>query len=303
MKYALTRRHFGQLTVGLVALGVPKLGFAQTIAFANPSLLEQPETLGSLVSAATEGGSSSVIEGLVLVDVRSREEFEAGHIPGAVHLDPDAVAAPHSPVKGALMGIADLEALLGGLGIAADRRILFYDDRGGFHASRMLWLMEYMGHRNVAVLNGGWSAWQEVGGRITTDPAVAVPAVFQSAVSPRRHASAADVLDHRDSPDAVLIDVRPSHLYAKGHIPWAVNIPWSQNLGEDGRFLQAGELLAHFESQGVSPEKDVIIHCQTGVASSHSYLGLRLLGYPRVRVYHRSWAEWGSDPALPKATS
>jgi len=127
--------------------------------------------------------------------------------------------------------------------------------------------------------------------------------VFQSALSPRRHASAEDVLTHREVPGSVLIDVRPPKMYAEGHIPWAVNIPWAKNLGEDGRFLTAAELLAHFKQNGVTPEHDVIMHCEVGLASSHSYVALRLLGYPRVRVYHRSWAEWDSDPALPKAIS
>ena len=89
-------------------------------------------------------------------------------------------------------------------------------------------------------------------------------------------------------------------MYEAGHIPWAVNIPWSQNLGADGRFLSASYLRAHFEENGVTPDKHVIMYCQVGLASSHSYITLRFLGYPSVRVYHRSWAERGEDPSLPR---
>ncbi|WP_419914339.1 sulfurtransferase [Hoeflea sp.] len=250
-------------------------------------------------SAITAGDGAEVI----VIDVRPRDAFDEGHIPGARHLDPNAVAAEHSPVSGSLRAIGEIESLLGTLGVSADRRIVFYDDRGGFHAARMLWLMEYLGHQNVAVLNGGLTGWQEAGGPLTTDAAVAFPARFQGALSPRRHATADDVLEHRRAPDGVLIDVRPPKMYDEGHIPWAINIPWSKNLGDDGRFLPADALMAHFKGCGVTPEHNVIMHCQVGLASSHSYVALRLLGFPRVRVYHRSWAEWGGDPALPKATS
>lgn len=142
-----------------------------------------------------------------------------------------------------------------------------------------------------------------VNGPISGEDADSTSGVFQPALSPRRVATADDVLSHRNAPDAVLIDVRPTRTYEEGHIPWAVNIPWSQNLGEDGRFLSAADLMAYFGNHGVSPEDNVIMHCQVGLASSHNYVALRLLGFPRVRVYHRSWAEWRSDPSLPKVTS
>ncbi|MBO9437002.1 sulfurtransferase [Ruegeria sp. R13_0] len=303
MTLDLTRRNFGLLTLGAMAVNLPGVTFAQGAAYANPGLLEEPGSLIGAVSPVTGSGQSAQLEGMVLVDVRPRAEYDAGHIPGAVYLAPDAVAARQSPIDGTLMHVTNLEALIGSIGIAADRRIVFYDDRGGFHAARMLWLMEYLGHQNVAVLNGGWSAWKGVGGPVATQAAAAQPTEFHSAISPRRHATANDVLAHRNDPDEVLIDVRPPHMYEEGHIPWAVNVPWAQNLGDDGRFRSAGELLAHFGDHGVTPENNVIMHCQNGLASSHSYVALRLLGFSRVRVYHRSWAEWGSDPALPKVTA
>lgn len=302
MTQDLTRRSFGLLSLGALTLAQPRWGFAQALEFANPGLLEEP---GNLIAAISKrsGSNGPMIEGLLLVDVRPKVDYDAGHIPGAVHLEPDAVAARQSPVEGTLLGVPQLEALLGDIGIVADQRIVFYDDRGGFHAARMFWLLEYLGHTDVAILNGGWSAWMDAGGEVSTAGVQPVPAVFQSALNPRRHATAEKVLTHRDAPDGVLIDVRPQRMFDEGHIPWAVNVPWAQNLGEDGRFRNAGDLLAHFESHGVTPENDVIMHCQVGLASSHSYVALRLLGFPRVRVYHRSWAEWSADPALPKVIS
>ena len=121
------------------------------------------------------------------------------------------------------------------------------------------------------------------------------------------HGREDDYLTHapriwRHHAETVVIDVRPTPMYADGHIPWAVNLPWAQNLDADSRFLPADVLGTHFATHGITPDRNVVIHCQNGLASSHSYVALRLLGYPRVRVYHRSWAEWGTDPNLPKAT-
>ena len=303
MTFDLTRRHFGLACLATTFVNIPGSVWCTAYAYANPSLLVDPADLAAQLPTGTGSQSVGNAWDLVVVDVRPREDFDAGHIPGARHLDPNGVVARHSPVDGALQSISDLETLLSGLGLAANRRIVFYDDKGGFHAARMLWLMEYLGHRDVAILNGGWSGWRAAKKAVSKMESVYHPASFQAAVSPRRHASAADVLAHRNEPNSVLIDVRPEKLYAKGHIPWAINIPWSRNLGEDGRFLGEEALRAHFAAHGVTPESNVIMHCQIGLASSHSYVALRLLGFPQVRVYHRSWAEWNMDPALPKATS
>lgn len=161
--------------------------------------------------------------------------------------------------------------------------------------------MEYLGHRNAASLNGGWTAWLEASGTSTKDVAPATSSQFVGAVSPRRVATADYVLGVANDPDTVVVDVRPAKLFAKGRIPWAINVPWSASLRDDKRFKAAADLKAHFEAKGITPDRNIVLHCQTGLASAHSYVALRLLGYPRVRVYHRSLAEWGSDPALPKA--
>jgi len=303
MTFTLSRRTFGLAALALTATGLPRLNLAQASNYANPGLLMEPGQLIAAASSSAGGDKAALAKDIVIIDVRPRDEFDAGHIPGARHLGPNSVVADQSPVEGSLMSVAEIEALLGSIGISADRRVVFYDDRGGFHAARMLWLMEYLGHRHAAVLNGGWSNWLEAGGPVETQMTAHELTVFKAALSPRRHATAQDVLSHRDETGAALIDVRPTRMYNEGHIPWALNVPWAQNLDQANRFKSASDLLSHFEGNGVTPEHDVIMHCQNGLASSHSYVALRLLGFPRVRVYHRSWAEWGNDPALPKVTA
>lgn len=306
MTMKLTRRSFGLLGVTTAAAAMLR-GVAPVHAatYANPELLWEPMELLGRMSPIEPLVPLFDAHGFVLIDVREREAYDAAHIPGARHLNPNAVVALHSPVDGALRSMSEIEALLGDLGIAADRQVVLYDDRGGFHAARMFWLLEYMGHRQVAILNGGLTGWMEMNGPLARDgrELVGEPALFQAAPSPRRFASADDVLAMQDDVNAVLIDVRPSSMYQEAHIPWAQNVPWAMNLDDDGRFLSADALLAHFESFGVIPDHSVTLHCQVGLASSHSYVALRLLGYPRVRVYHRSWAEWGNDPSLPKIVS
>lgn len=298
----LSRRTFGALLLALGSYSLSTPGLAKEPGYAQPELLMEPARLREVIELADERHPEYDAEGIVLVDVRPRADFEEGHIPGARSLDPNAVVAKHSPIDGTLRPLPELEAVIGDLGISADRKVVLYDDRGGFHAARMFWLLEYLGHRKVALLNGGLKAWTGSGGTSAAGAGVKpASVVFQSAPSPRRYASADDVLSYRNDPDSVLIDVRPPKMYADGHIPWAVNIPWARNIAEDGRFMPAGELIAHFKEQGVTPESNVIMHCQVGLASAHSYVALRLLGFPRVRVYHRSWAEWGGDAALPKS--
>lgn len=303
MNTNLTRRSFAAMSLSALALALPGLSKAQSTGYRNPGLLIEPTILKDAVNELSNRGQNFEGVGFTILDVRPFAEFQAGHISHALHLDPNAVVAPQSPISGSLRPVAEIEELLRSLGIDAASIVVLYDDRGGFHAARMLWLMEYLGHRNVAVLNGGWSGWVAAEGEVSTESYTPEAAVFQAALSPRRYASAEDVLIHRDASNGVLIDVRPTHMYDEGHIPWAVNVPWALNLGEDGRFRSADDLLAHFSEYGVTPDKDVIMHCQSGLASSHSYVALRLLGFPRVRVYHRSWSEWGSDPDLPKAST
>jgi thiosulfate/3-mercaptopyruvate sulfurtransferase len=161
-------------------------------------------------------------------------------------------------------------------------------------------MLEYFGHRKVSILNGGIQKWTADGRELSLEQVTVQPAQFTPTLMDRRIASADWLVDKRNDPNVVVIDVRPSALFAKGHIPWARSIPWSLNLKADKTMKSADELLAHFASHGVTPDKNIASHCQDGKASAHSYFTLRLLGYPRLRSYDRSWMEWGAADDLPK---
>ncbi|WP_282609060.1 sulfurtransferase [Pelagibius sp. Alg239-R121] len=270
-----------------------------TAACANAGDYANPELLMGADELAMMTGNGVAEKKVIVIDVRPREEFAAGHIPGARHLDPNEVVDSGSPIEGALKSQPEVVNILSSLGINADTRVVYYDDKAGFHAARMFWLTEYYGHRKVSVLNGGLTAWTAAGHSLSKEVAEHQTARFVSALSPRRYAAADYILERQDDVHSVVIDVRPIKLYEKGHIPWAKNVPWKGNLTDDGFYKSAASLASHFAAQGVTGNRNVVIHCQTGLASSHSYVALRLLGYPKVRVYHRSWAEWGTAGDLP----
>ncbi|MEM8588140.1 MAG: sulfurtransferase [Pseudomonadota bacterium] len=278
------------LLVAIVAFGATSASAAD---YANPDLLTSTETLGLMLEDPN----------VRVVDVRPREAYDAGHIPGAIHLSADDIIDPVSHVDGDLLPLSELAAMLGERGIGPETRVVFYDDRGGFHASRLFWLLEYLGHRQVSVLNGGFPAWEREGWSVSQEAPTVEPTVFPINLTPRRAASADWLMERRDDPSVVVIDVRPTPMFEEGHIPWARNIPWAQNLNEDGIMRSAEDLLAHFAAHGVTPDDNIAVHCQNGKASAHSYLTLRLLGFQQVRSYDRSWAEWGHAYDLPTASS
>jgi thiosulfate/3-mercaptopyruvate sulfurtransferase len=271
-------------------MGAAPLPRADAAEYANPRLLVSPAQLNDLLGR----------DDVRVIDVRPKQDYDAGHIPNALSIPADAVNDPTAQVEGVRLLDDKLAALFGSRGIDKTTHVVLYDDKGGFHAARLFWMLDYFGHRKVSILNGGIQKWTADGRNLSLDQAKAQPAQFTPTPMDRRSASADWLLERRGDPNVVVIDVRPPALYQKGHIPWARSIPWAQNLAADGTMKSADELLKHFAAHGVTPDKNIASHCQDGKASAHSYFTLRLLGFPRIRSYDRSWAEWGNADDLPK---
>jgi thiosulfate/3-mercaptopyruvate sulfurtransferase len=195
-------------------------------------------------------------------------------------------------------------------GVSEKTPVVVYDSRSGLRAARAFWFLEYFGHPSARVLDGGYAAWVRAGLPLTGAAEAPQRADWRAGEPPQvghRVATWRDVAARLGHADAVLLDTRSDDEYcgaqvrAKrgGAIPGAVHIEWTQNLGPDGTFKPADELRAVYENAGVTPDKDVVTYCQGGYRAAHSYLALRLLGYPRVRNYIGSCKEWGDREDLP----
>jgi thiosulfate/3-mercaptopyruvate sulfurtransferase len=182
-----------------------------------------------------------------------------------------------------------------------------YDDIAGMRSARLFWFLEYFGHDDVHILNGGFNAWQAANFPVTQEGTIAKSGNFKMKQRPELLATAAHVLGKLHNASAVIVDTRSDDEYtgklvrAKrgGAIPGAVHLEWTNNLDGKGFFKSADELQHMYDSAGITPDKEVIPHCQGAYRSAHTYLALRLIGYPNVRNYLGSWGEWGNRTDLP----
>jgi len=244
------------------------------------------------------------------LDLRPAEEFARGQIPGAVHLDLWGVSlidTSEAPLRAFMWMITHLFELRG---VTVDRPVVVYETDSGMRAARALWFLEYLGHPNARILDGGVKEWIAAGRQLSTSPVTPKPAEFRGAVNRSVLATWQDVVDRLDRGGATMLDARSAAEYrgemvrAKrgGRIPGAINVEWKDNLAPDGRFKSPDALRAMYGAAGVTPDREVVTYCQGGYRAAHAWLALRLLGYPNVRNYTGSWKEWGDRDDLPIET-
>ncbi len=244
---------------------------------------------------------------LCLIDTRPAEKFAAGHIPGAVHFDLfglSLVDTSPAPLKAFM---AMIHHVLEMRGVSEAKEVVFYEENSGMRAARGLWFLEYFGHPNARMLDGGIQAWKAANGPITTEAVSPKAAGFNTTERREVLATVDDVFQSLKKEGACLLDTRSGGEYLGTHvraarggaIPGAVHIEWTENLDPSGKFKSDSELKAMYEKAGVTPDKEVISYCQGGYRAAHSYVALRLIGFPRVRNYIGSWKEWGDRQDLP----
>jgi len=244
---------------------------------------------------------------LCIIDTRPAEDFAQGHIPGATHFDLfglSLVDTTDAPLKAFMFMIHHVLELRG---VSEVKEVVFYGANSDMRAARGVWFLEYYGHPNVKMLDGGFHAWQEASGSVTRDAAAPKAATFKLAERRDVLATVDDVLQSLNKKDIAILDTRSEgeHLGTLvraargGAIPGSIHIEWTDNLDADGKFKSNEQLKAMYEKAGITSEKEVVSYCQGGYRAAHSYIALRLLGFPKVRNYIGSWKEWGDRPDLP----
>jgi thiosulfate/3-mercaptopyruvate sulfurtransferase len=241
--------------------------------------------------------------------------FAAGHIPHALyaHLERD-LSGPRSAQSGRhpLPAPAALAALFGRLGLDASVQAVAYDQGAGAYAARLWWLLRWLGHRAVAVLDGGLAAWERAGLGLERTVEARPPREFRAAPDAAMQVSTAQVAEaiaagELRSGRSLLVDARSAERFAgenetldpvAGHIPGARNHPYTRNTDALGHLLPAAELRRAWDaSLGALPPQRLIAMCGSGVTACHNLLALEVAGLPGARLYAGSWSEWIRDPA------
>ncbi|MFF9561849.1 sulfurtransferase [Leifsonia sp. NPDC014704] len=244
-----------------------------------------------------------------------REEYERGHIPGAVYVDLDTELAGHGQPTDGRHPLPNADAFQEAArrwGLGDGDSVVVYDDASGTSAARAWWLLRHAGVRDVRVLDGGIAAWRDAGMPLEKGPgATPIPGGIhvQFGALPTLDGAAAAALAAAE--DGVLLDARAGERFRgevepvdprPGHIPGAVSAPTTDNVGADGRMLPADTLAERFRSLGIDPDTPVGVYCGSGVTAAHEALAMVIAGLPLPALYAGSYSAWSNDPERPVVT-
>ncbi len=246
------------------------------------------------------------------------QQFADSHIPGAVradlalHLSATDGAETASGGRHPLPTREAFAAWLGSIGFGNDMQAVVYDRQGANYCGRLWWMLKWVGHENVALLDGGLEAWHEAGGVVTSGPATKHKSrTFTLAPERAALVSAAEILKGLGRPSQSIVDARANARFRgevepldpiAGHIPGALNRPFGQNIGANGKFKSPAELNAEFTLLLAGREPATVVHhCGSGVSAVPNIIAMEVAGLGRQALYAGSWSDWSSDPGRPFA--
>ena len=270
--------------------------------YARPELLVDTEWLAAHLNDAN----------IRIVDLRARG-YDDGHIPGAVWLDNNAIRIADRPPT-FLPTPAEFEDLMARLGISNTTKVIAYDDRGGIYATRLWWILNYYGHSNFALLDGGWTKWTLEQRATSTDVPAFARAAFTVKSGSVKVATAQDVLAAINKSGVKLVDARTQaeiegkdlrNIKRGGFIESSVPVYWEDTFDPTTKaFKSAAEIEKLYRDRGIQETDEVITYCQVGMRASHDLFTLALIGHDltKLRNYYGSWEEWGNRSDTPIKT-
>lgn len=243
------------------------------------------------------------------------QAYAQGHIPGAVHADLGALLSSPPTGKNGRHPLPDPQVFANGmaaLGAHPDTLVIAYDAEDSMFAARLWWLLRWVGHENVQVLDGGLRAWVAAGGELSSDTATPARGRFSQRPPTVPQVDFTSVIANLESKGRQVVDARSPDRYrgenetidpVGGHIPGAINRFFKDNLGPEGRFKPAAELREAFLALlGDLPPERVIHQCGSGVSACHNLLAMEVAGLPGAALYPGSWSEWCHQPGAPVAS-
>lgn len=274
---------------------------AMVFSAGNPQLLVAP-------------GDIETCDDCYLVDTRPAKDYAAGHIPGAVNVDSETFSETRDGVSGLLKPLDQVKALLSETGLHPDKRIVLYASMASVNefrtATRLFWILDYLGFPRVAILDGGYERWVKEGKPVQTDPVKPTPVTLpELKIREDKLATEEEVARVLATKAAAVLDIRPSDDYTgaarkddprAGHIPGAKNVPAGSCLAPGNQRLQSVEAINELlKEKGVDPNAPIVTYCNTGRQASVGYFMLRVMGRDDVSLYDGSMAEWSKRENRP----
>jgi len=239
---------------------------------------------------------------LILIDARSFLEYSRGHITNAVNLDLFSFHWIDTSQDGISSFNQQFSKIFSRVGVSEEIKVIFYDDVSGMLAARGLWLLEYLSHHNVSMLDGGFIKWKNEERTWDTIPVANMYANFSAKPNPKVLAGFEYVLDNLDK--ITILDARSKEEFdgklvraaRGGHIPTSINIDYTENITDDGTLKNNEELSKLYQ---MAIDTEIVTYCQGAYRAANTFLALKKIGFTNVKVYLGSWGEWGNKPELP----